>query len=75
MPTVSVNSPKQPKEFKIPSRSFGITAEEAAQDLTRAEEIKMNKPLHRAASKVISQQLIAQRQAQLDAAKNVGKKS
>ena len=68
MPVVSTRSPVQPKEFKIPSRSFGITAENAADILAEAEEIKMNKPLHAAASKVLSKQILAKRQAQLDAA-------
>lgn len=45
-PTVaSIN----PKEFKIPSRSYGITAVEAADMLLTAEEIKANKPLNKAA--------------------------
>lgn len=38
-----------PKEFKIPSRSYGITADEAAETLLTAEEIKANKPLNKAA--------------------------
>ena len=70
--TTAVNSPK---EFKIPSRSFGITAEEAAETLARAEEIKMNKPLFQAASKVLSNQLLAKRQAMLDATKAAAKKT
>lgn len=65
----------RPKEFKIPSRSFGITAEEAAETLARAEEIKMNKPLFQAASKVLSNQLLAKRQAMLDATKAAAKKT
>ena len=76
MPTVSITGrqTKQPQEFKIPSRSFGITASEAADMLSMAEEIKMNKPLFAAASKVISNQLLAKRQAQLNAVKAAGKK-
>ena len=38
-----------PKEYKIPSRSYGITAAEAAETLLTAEEIKANKPLAKAA--------------------------
>lgn len=38
-----------PKEYKIPSRSYGITADEAAETLLTAEEIKANKPLIKAA--------------------------
>ena len=59
----------EPKRFIIPSSSYGITASEAAETLTRAEEIKANKELHKAASKHISQILIAARAAKLDAAK------
>ena len=35
----------EPKTWKIPSRSYGITASEAAEVLLTAEEIKGNKPL------------------------------
>lgn len=38
-----------PKEWKIPSRSYGISAGEAADVLITAEEIKANKPLAKAA--------------------------
>lgn len=38
-----------PKEWKIPSRSYGISANEAAEVLLTAEEIKANKPLAKAA--------------------------
>lgn len=38
------------KEFKIPSRSYGITADEAGETLITAEEIKANKPLAKAAA-------------------------
>ncbi len=38
-----------PKEWKIPSRSYGISAVEAAEVLLTAEEIKANKPLAKAA--------------------------
>ena len=69
------NQGNQPKEFKIPSRSFGMTAEEGAQTLVRAQEIKNNKPFFEASIKIINKQLIAQKQAQLDAAKTAGKKT
>lgn len=39
----------QAKEFSIPSRSYGITADEAASVLVTAEEIKANKALNKAA--------------------------
>lgn len=39
----------EPKTYKIPSRSYGITASEAADTLLQAEEIKGNKPLAKAA--------------------------
>lgn len=39
----------KPKEYKIPSRSWGITADEAADILMTRQEIKKNKPLHKAA--------------------------
>lgn len=38
-----------PKEWKIPSRSYGISADEAAEVLITAEEIKGNKSLAKAA--------------------------
>ena len=75
MPLSTVSQPREPKRFKIPSRSFGITAEDAAEDLALAEEIKMNKPLLAAASKVLSEKLLAQRQAKLDAVKLAAKKA
>jgi len=40
---------EQPKTYKIPSRSYGITASEAADTLLQAEEIKKNKPLNKVA--------------------------
>ncbi len=75
MPVVSTRRTITPKEFKIPSRSFGITPESAAEVLAEAEEIKANKPLWNAASRIISKKLLAQRQAQLDAMKSAGKKT
>ena len=42
----------RPKEFKIPSRSFGITAGEAADVLVTAFEITDNKELNKAALKI-----------------------
>lgn len=38
----------EPKRYKIPSSSYGITAGEAADTLLRAAEIKANKPLYKA---------------------------
>ena len=38
-----------PKEYKIPSREYGITADDAARALITAEEIKADKPLLKAA--------------------------
>jgi len=45
--------PKSPKFFTIPSRDYGITADEAANVLVSAEEIKKNKPLYKAAVKYL----------------------
>lgn len=70
---ISTRAPAQPKEFRIPSRSFGITAANAADILSEAEEIKANKPLWNAASRVLSGQILAKRQAQLDAATKASK--
>ena len=39
----------KPKEYQIPSRSWGITADEAADILITRQEIKANKALHKAA--------------------------
>jgi len=75
MGVIATNQPKQPKEYKIPSRSYGITAVNAAEILAEAEEIRANKPLWNAASKVLSDQILARRQAQLDAAKAAGKRT
>lgn len=75
MPTISRATIQRPKEFKIPSRSFGMTAEEGAEILVRAQEIKNNKPFFAAAIKIIDKQLVAQRQAQLDATRAAGKKT
>ena len=36
---------REPKRFDLPSSSFGITADDAADTLIRAEEVKANKPL------------------------------
>jgi hypothetical protein len=44
-----IGYPKEPKMYIIPSRSYGISADEAASLLVTAEEIKMNKPLHKVA--------------------------
>ncbi len=40
---------EEPKTYKVPSRSYGITASEAADTLVMAEEIKKNKPLNKVA--------------------------
>ena len=52
----------RPKEFIIPSRSYGITADEAAETLVTAKEIKKNKPLYKAAIKQLKskQKLISE---------------
>ncbi len=42
-----------PKEFTIPSRSFPITAQEAADIKITAQEILNNKELNRAALKML----------------------
>ena len=47
-PTMAHNEIR-PKEYKIPSRSYGITASDAADVLLSAEEIHANKPLNKAA--------------------------
>ena len=64
---------KEPKRYKIPSNDYGITASDAADTLVRAEEIKGNKDLYNAASKHISDKLIAQRMAKLEATKKASK--
>ena len=65
---------KEPKRYKIPSNDdYGITASRAADILVQAEEIKANKELHNAASKYISDKLIATRAARLEATKKAGK--
>ena len=46
-------SSKGPKEFSIPSRSYGITANEAADILIARNEILANKELNKAAMKVL----------------------
>ena len=45
----STKSINEPKRYKIPSNNYGITANEAAETLLKAEEIKQNKPLLKAA--------------------------
>ena len=64
---------KEPKRYKIPSSDYGVTASDAAETLVRAEEIKANKELYNAASKYISDKMIAVRAAKLEAAKKAGK--
>lgn len=64
---------KEPKRYKISSSDYGITASDAADTLVRAEEIKGNKELYIAAGKYISDKLIAQRAAKLEATKKASK--
>lgn len=45
----------QPTEYKIPSRSWGITADEAGDILVTAKEVKNNKALYKAAIKHLKQ--------------------
>ena len=44
-----IGYPSEPKTWKLPSREYGITADDAAKALIAAEEIKANKPLLKAA--------------------------
>jgi len=44
---------QEEKTFKIPSRSYGITASEAADMLLISEEIKKNKTLRKEALSVL----------------------
>jgi len=44
---------KMPKEYNIPSRSWPITANDAAETLVAAIEIKANKELNKAALKIL----------------------
>lgn len=48
-------SNKEPKRFELASRSFGITADDAAEVLITAKEIMANKPLNKAAMKVLKE--------------------
>lgn len=45
-------NPNEPKRYNIPSRSYGITASEAAELLVTAQEISKHKELNKAALKV-----------------------
>ena len=47
------DSMQEEKTFKIPSRSYGITASEAADMLLISEEIKKNKTLRKEALSVL----------------------
>ena len=49
---VTMANTDQPKTYKIPSRSYGITAGEAADLLVTAQEISDHKELNAAALKV-----------------------
>ena len=43
------SSKNSPKEYKIPSREYPITVNDACQVLIEAIEVKANKPLYKAA--------------------------
>lgn len=55
MPSTGLVSNNGPKQFKIPSRSYGISATEAADILVSAKEIMANKELNKAAMKVLKE--------------------
>ncbi len=44
---------KGPKEYQIPSRSYGVTANEAADILIAAKEVMANKQLNKVVMKVL----------------------
>lgn len=46
---------KEPKEWMIPSRSYGISANDAADVLVTGMEIKSNKTLYKAALAVLKE--------------------
>lgn len=84
MPTVPfrTSTAKRPKNFKLPSMEFEITAEDAAhmlvrdqEDKQRIKEIKANKQLFNAASEIIRNKLVAQREAELAATRAAAKKT
>lgn len=50
-----ISESKRPKEFNIPSRSFPITAVEAAEIMIARNEIIANKELNKAAMKVLKE--------------------
>ena len=50
-----ISNGKNPKEYTIPSRSYGIAAGEAADILITASEIKNNKELNKAALKILKE--------------------
>ncbi len=52
---IMAHSEINPKEYKIPSRSYGITAGEAADVLVTAQEITKHKELNKAALKVLKE--------------------
>ena len=52
-PSTGLVQSKGPKEYQIPSRSYGVNANEAAEILITAKEIMANKPLNKAAMKVL----------------------
>ncbi len=69
MPLEMTNENKKFQGFDL------FDVKQAARTLTEAELIKSNKKLWAAASKYISLNIIAERQAKLDAAKKAGKKT
>ncbi len=65
--TISTNEDKKFEGFEL------WRVRQAADTLTEAEIIKADKKMFAAASKFISQRILAERQAQLDAAKSAVK--
>lgn len=49
------SSHKEPTQYNLPSRSFGVTAGEAADILITASEIKGHKELNKAALKILKE--------------------
>lgn len=53
MATTSQPAIAEPKRYKLPSRQWGITADEAGEVLVTAQEIKDNKKLYAEAIKQV----------------------
>ena len=53
MPSVAPSNNKEPKQYRIPSQSWPITAEEAADIMLRAVEVKSNKEIVKAATAIL----------------------